>query len=321
MRPLAARSWARNACVTLNAPVRLTAMMSCQSLATASGSAMMALRRAMPALLTRIEIGPSLAATSPATARQALASVTSSGKAIALKPSASISAAVFLRRLGVDVEHGEAGALARKAQRDGAADAGARAGDGGDVGGEEGRHGVAPSLVRRADQRSVIRRIPKMLGWQNAKLSPRLRPGPIPWFVTIVARTKQFSACIRSLLKIVEVELNKAEWDGVSAEDRKEIEQIISSHFQGTKIVADPGAAAASRSSAKKCTPLVSAIRSVPPHAAWQKLQPSPHVRVVRARGWNMRRGRTCGGRFLPLEVLIRWRCHSPLPRDAEVVA
>ena len=43
----------------------------------------------------------------------------------------------------------------------------------------------------------------------------------------------------------MEVKLNKAEWDGVSAEDRKKIEQIISSHFQGTKIVADPGAAAA----------------------------------------------------------------------------
>ena len=50
----------------------------------------------------------------------------------------------LFRRLGVDVEHGEAGALARKAERDGAADAGARAGDGGDVGGEEVGHGSSP---------------------------------------------------------------------------------------------------------------------------------------------------------------------------------
>src|SRR5215831_9997768 len=38
-RPLVARSCARKAWVTLNTPLRLTAMMSCQSLITASGSA------------------------------------------------------------------------------------------------------------------------------------------------------------------------------------------------------------------------------------------------------------------------------------------
>jgi len=47
----------------------------------------------------------------------------------------------LFRRLSIDVENGKAGALARKANRDGAADAGARAGDGGDVGGEEVGHG------------------------------------------------------------------------------------------------------------------------------------------------------------------------------------
>jgi hypothetical protein len=35
------------------------------------------------------------------------------------------------------------------------------------------------------------------------------------------------------------VKVNKSEWEGVSADDRKKIEQIIASHFQGTKIIAD----------------------------------------------------------------------------------
>jgi len=58
MRPLVARSDPRNAWVTLKVPLRLTAMMSCQSLMTASASPVNALRRLMPALLTRIETGP-----------------------------------------------------------------------------------------------------------------------------------------------------------------------------------------------------------------------------------------------------------------------
>ena len=37
--PLLPRSWSRKACVTLNTPFRLTAMMSCQTLITDSGSA------------------------------------------------------------------------------------------------------------------------------------------------------------------------------------------------------------------------------------------------------------------------------------------
>jgi hypothetical protein len=52
MRPLLARKGARNACVTLKTPVRLTAMMSSQSLITASAAPSMPLRRTMPALLT-----------------------------------------------------------------------------------------------------------------------------------------------------------------------------------------------------------------------------------------------------------------------------
>jgi hypothetical protein len=43
----------------------------------------------------------------------------------------------------------------------------------------------------------------------------------------------------------MEVKLNKAEWDGVSAEDRKKIEQIIASHFQGVSLVGDSGTAKA----------------------------------------------------------------------------
>ena len=61
IRPFVARKASRNACVTLNTPLRLIAMMSCQSLTTASGSAVNALRRLMPALLTRIETWPTSA--------------------------------------------------------------------------------------------------------------------------------------------------------------------------------------------------------------------------------------------------------------------
>lgn len=37
----------------------------------------------------------------------------------------------------------------------------------------------------------------------------------------------------------MDLKLNKAEWEGVSAEDRKKIEQIIATHFKDTKIVPD----------------------------------------------------------------------------------
>src|SRR5262249_16704534 len=69
IRPLVARSCDRKAWATLNMPLRLTAMMSCQSLITASGSAVKALRRLMPALLTRIETWPIVAPIFAATSR------------------------------------------------------------------------------------------------------------------------------------------------------------------------------------------------------------------------------------------------------------
>jgi hypothetical protein len=86
IRPLVARSCARKAWVTLNTPLRLTAMMSCQSLITASGSAVKALRRLMPALLTRIETWPIVAPICAATSRHLSRSVTSSLKLKALPP-------------------------------------------------------------------------------------------------------------------------------------------------------------------------------------------------------------------------------------------
>ena len=61
------RGWsiilARAALATRKVPVRLIAMMSSQSLITASAAPVMPLRRAMPALLTRIETCPTSAAT------------------------------------------------------------------------------------------------------------------------------------------------------------------------------------------------------------------------------------------------------------------
>lgn len=43
----------------------------------------------------------------------------------------------------------------------------------------------------------------------------------------------------------MDAKINKGEWDAVSAEDRKKIEQIIASHFKDTKIVPDATATAA----------------------------------------------------------------------------
>ena len=70
------------------------AMMSSQSLMTASFSPSMPLRRAMPALLTRIETGPTLSATCFAIATQSSRLVTSSAKLWALPPALRISCAV-----------------------------------------------------------------------------------------------------------------------------------------------------------------------------------------------------------------------------------
>jgi hypothetical protein len=41
----------------------------------------------------------------------------------------------------------------------------------------------------------------------------------------------------------MDVKLNKGEWEGVSTEDRRKIEQIIASHFKDTKVVPDANAA------------------------------------------------------------------------------
>ena len=84
--PLAGAQGARNACVTLNTPVRLMAMMSSQSLITASAAPSMPLRRAMPALLTRIETCPTVSAIFFATATQSSRLVTSSTELSALPP-------------------------------------------------------------------------------------------------------------------------------------------------------------------------------------------------------------------------------------------
>ena len=103
-------------------------MMSCQSLTTASGSAAKALRRLMPALLTRMETWPTSAPIFFATARQSSRSVTSSVKLSALPPAAMILA-VSAARLAVDVERDDLRALSGIAERDCVADAGASAGD------------------------------------------------------------------------------------------------------------------------------------------------------------------------------------------------
>src|SRR5262245_59610099 len=94
MRPRRCRRSSRKACVTLNIPLRLTAMMSCQSLTTAAGSPVKALRRLMPALLTRTQTRPTLAPTAAAKLRQAALSLTSSAKLHALPPSLLNAAAV-----------------------------------------------------------------------------------------------------------------------------------------------------------------------------------------------------------------------------------
>ncbi len=78
MRPLLARICGRKACVTLNTPLRLIAMMSFQSEATISASPVNGLRRLMPALLTRMETRPISASIFFAMAMQSSRLVTSS---------------------------------------------------------------------------------------------------------------------------------------------------------------------------------------------------------------------------------------------------
>src|SRR3954451_8738256 len=104
MRPLLARRGLRNACVVLKTPLRLSEMMSFQSFATVSVSAVKALRRVIPALLTRIETCPTSSATCLASAKQSSRLVTSSAKLAALPPDLRIPLGGFRDRVGVDVE-------------------------------------------------------------------------------------------------------------------------------------------------------------------------------------------------------------------------
>ena len=102
----------------------------------------MPLRRAMPALLTRIETGRPCRRPASPSRRQSSRRVTSSAKAVRL----AAGLADLFRGLGgrflVHVEQHDARALACIARRDRAADAGAGAGDDGDVILQKG-HGVS----------------------------------------------------------------------------------------------------------------------------------------------------------------------------------
>jgi hypothetical protein len=50
----------------------------------------------------------------------------------------------------------------------------------------------------------------------------------------------------------MDVKINKSDWDGVSAEDQKKIQQIIASHFKDTKIVPDANTGTAKELVAKR---------------------------------------------------------------------
>ena len=87
----------------------------------------------MPALLTRIETRPTSASTFCGDRRAVLALGDVEGVARRLAAGGLDLGGGLGRRFAVDVEHDHLRALARIAQRDGAADAGPGAGDGGDV--------------------------------------------------------------------------------------------------------------------------------------------------------------------------------------------
>ena len=108
-------------------------MMSSQSLITASAAPSMPLRRAMPALLTRIETCPTLSATFLAIAMQSSRLVTSSAKLSALPPASRISLATSAAAFSFMSSMHDPRALAGIAVRDRAPDAGACAGDDRDV--------------------------------------------------------------------------------------------------------------------------------------------------------------------------------------------
>ena len=50
----------------------------------------------------------------------------------------------------------------------------------------------------------------------------------------------------------MDLKVNKSDWDGVSAEDRKKIEQIITSHFKEAKITAHANVGTAKASIARR---------------------------------------------------------------------
>ena len=50
----------------------------------------------------------------------------------------------------------------------------------------------------------------------------------------------------------MDVKVNKSDWDGINADDRKKIEQIIASHFKDAKISPDPGTGKARELIAKR---------------------------------------------------------------------
>ena len=108
-------------------------MMSSQSLITASAAPSMPLRRAMPALLTRIETCPTLSAICFAIATQSSRLVDVERKALGLAAGVADFLRGFRRRLLVHVEQHDPRALAGVAVRDRAPDAGACAGDDGDM--------------------------------------------------------------------------------------------------------------------------------------------------------------------------------------------
>src|SRR5258708_1902004 len=128
MRPLVARSCSTKACVTLNTPFKLMAMMSCQSLTTASGSAVEALRRVDAGIVDQTRIVAALARDfcRHHPAGFAVGHIECEG----LRLAAGIED--LLRGLGgriaVHIENDHLSALARVAKRDRAPDARARAG-------------------------------------------------------------------------------------------------------------------------------------------------------------------------------------------------
>ena len=121
-------------------------MMSCQSFTTASRSPVKALRRLMPALFTRIETLPTLLADLGSNGTAGLAIRHVEREAVGLAAGVEDLLGGLGRRVAVDVEHDDARTLARVAERDRAADAGARAGDGRDVVFQKARHMFRPSL-------------------------------------------------------------------------------------------------------------------------------------------------------------------------------